>query len=131
VNFVENFFSVGMPDVAFAGKTLRPSALLVMAAIGPYYGGGLMVASGARLHDGRLTLSIYRRFRKWELLSHFHSISRARYRCSPKIETFSAAEIELASPNIIAVHIDGQPLGQTPVKLPYPALCGSFRRNIP
>jgi diacylglycerol kinase family enzyme len=36
---------------------------------------------------------------------------------SPKIETFSAEEVELASSNIISVHIDGRPLGHTPVKL--------------
>ena len=54
---------------------------------------------------------------KWELLRHFHSISQGRYRYSPKIETFSAEEIELASPNVIAIHIDGRPLVKTPVKL--------------
>ena len=100
-----------------AGTTIRRKALLVVAANGPYYGGGFAVAAGACIRDGRLTLSIYRRFSKWELLRHFHSISQGRYRYSPKIETFSAEEIELASPNVIAVHIDGRPLGKTPVKL--------------
>ena len=93
-----------------AGTTIRRKALLVVAANGPYYGGGFAVAAGACIRDGRLTLSIYRRFSKWELLRHFHSISQGRYRYSPKIETFSAEEIELASPNVIAVHIDGRPL---------------------
>ena len=86
-----------------AGTTIRRKALLVVAANGPYYGGGFAVAAGA--------------CSKWELLRHFHSISQGRYRYSPKIETFSAGEIELASPNVIAMHIDGRPLGKTPVKL--------------
>ena len=85
---------------ALAGRTIHRNALLVVAANGPYYGGGFTVADGARMRDGRLTLSIYRRFSKWELLRHFHSISQGRYRYSPKIETFSAAEMELASPNV-------------------------------
>jgi diacylglycerol kinase (ATP) len=114
---------------ALAGKTIHRKALLVVAANGPYYGGGFTVAAGARMRDGRLTLSIYRRFSKWELFRHFHSISQGRYRYSPKIETFSAAEMELASPNVIAVHIDGRPLGKTPVKLR--ALPGALRVFAP
>jgi diacylglycerol kinase (ATP) len=102
---------------ALAGRTIRRNALLVVAANGPYYGGGFTVAAGARLRDGRLTVSIYRRFSKWELVRHFQSISRGRYQYSPKIETFTATEVELASPRSIPVHIDGQPLGSTPVKL--------------
>ena len=89
-----------------AGTTIRRTALLVVTANGPYFGGGFAVAAGACICDGRLTLSIYRRFSKWELLRHFHSISKGRYRYSPKIETFSAEEIELASPNVVAMHID-------------------------
>jgi diacylglycerol kinase (ATP) len=102
---------------ALARRTIHRNALLVVAANGPYYGGGFTVAPGARLHDGRLTLSIYRRFSKWELVRHFQSISRGRYQYSPKIETFTASELELASARSIPVHIDGQPLGFTPVKL--------------
>jgi diacylglycerol kinase (ATP) len=114
---------------ALAGKIIRRKALLVVASNGPYYGGAFTVAAGARMRDGRLTLSIYRRFSKWELLRHFHSISQGRRRYSPKIETFSAEEIELASPNVIAVHIDGQPFGQTPVKLR--VLSGALRVFAP
>ena len=114
---------------ALACHTIRRNALLVVAANGPYYGSGFTVAAGARLRDGRLTVSVYRRFSKWELFRHFQSITRGRRRYSPKIETFSAKEIELASPNAIAVHIDGQPFGTTPVKLR--ALSGALRVFAP
>ncbi len=114
---------------ALSGKTIRRNALLVIAANGPYYGSGFTVAAGARLRDGRLTLSIYRRFSKWELFRHFQSISRGRRRYSSKIETFNAVEIELASPNAIPVHLDGQPFGTTPVKLR--ALSGALRVFAP
>ena len=114
---------------ALPGRTIRRHALLVVAANGPYYGGGFTVAAGARLRDGRLTLSIYRRFSKWELFRHFQSISRGRRRYSAKIETFHAVEIELASPKPVPVHIDGQPFGATPVKLR--ALPGALRVFAP
>jgi len=118
-----------MTPEALTGKTIRRNALIVVAANGPYYGGGFTVAAGARMRDGRLTLSIYRRFSKWELLRHFHSVRRGGYRYSPKIETFQATEIELAAAHAVAVHIDGQPFGTTPVKLR--AMSGALRVFAP
>lgn len=102
---------------ALSGRTIRLNALLVVGANGPYYGGGFTVAAGARLRDGQLTVSVYRRFSKWELARHFQSISRGRYRYSPKIETFTVAEVEFASRRRIPVHVDGQPFGHIPIKL--------------
>jgi len=114
---------------ALAGRTIRRNALLVVAANGPYYGGGFTVAAGARMRDGRLTISIYGRFSKWELIRHFRSISHGRYHYSPKIETYTAAEVHLASRNAISVHVDGHPLGTTPIKLR--ALPGALRVFAP
>ncbi len=118
-----------MTSHALTGNTIHRKALLVVVANGPYYGGGFTVAAGARLRDGQLTLSIYRRFSKWELFRHFQSISGGRHRFSPKIETFAAEQVELSSPNPIAVHLDGQLLGTTPVKLR--ALPGALRVFAP
>ncbi len=104
-------------DRALRLHQLRRRALLVVVANGPYYGGGYTVAPDARLSDGRLTLSVYRRFSKWELIRHFQSISRGRYNYHPKIETYFATELTVASPTQIPVHVDGQPFGHTPISL--------------
>lgn len=98
-------------------RELRLSALLVVVANGPYYGTGYAVAPNAVIDDGLLTVSIFRDFSKWELLRHFWSISQGRYHYSPKIKTYSAAEVRLASSVNLPVHIDGHPLGQLPVTL--------------
>ncbi len=98
-------------------RTIRRKALLVVAANGPYYGGGFTVAPDARLQDGLLTLSIYTRFSKLELARHFWSISHGHYRYSPKIETYNAAKIVLESPAALPVHVDGQPFERLPVTL--------------
>jgi diacylglycerol kinase (ATP) len=96
-------------------QELRLKALLVVIANGPYYGTGFTVAPNASMDDGLLTLSIFRDFSKWELLSHFWSISKGQYNYSPKIETYRAAEIRLTSKAKLPVHIDGHPLGELPV----------------
>jgi diacylglycerol kinase (ATP) len=97
--------------------TIRRRVLLAVVANGPYYGGGFTVAPGARLTDGRLTVTIYRRFSKLELIRHFWSISRGRYRYSPKVETFNTREVTIRSVTPRPVHVDGKPLGHTPVTL--------------
>lgn len=100
-----------------ARNQIHRRALLTVVANGPYYGSGFTVAPEARLTDGRLTVTIYRRFSKLELLRHFWSISRGRYQYSPKVETFYAREVRLDSTHPQPVHVDGKPFGHTPVNL--------------
>jgi diacylglycerol kinase (ATP) len=106
-----------LPRHARKQRSLRRNAILVVAANGPYYGGGFTIAPAARLSDGRLTLSVYRHFSKLELARHFWSISHGQYRYSPKIETYHAAEVRLESLVPLPVHVDGQPFGKLPVTL--------------
>jgi diacylglycerol kinase (ATP) len=94
---------------------LLRSPLLIVIANAPYYGTGFTVAPGAVLDDGVLTVNIFRNFSKWELLRHFWSISRGQYHYSPKIETYSVAEVRFTSKASLPVHIDGHPLGTLPV----------------
>jgi diacylglycerol kinase (ATP) len=91
------------------------SPLLIIIANAPYYGTGFTVAPEAVLDDNVLTINIFRNFSKWELLRHFWSISRGQYRYSPKIETYSAAEVRLSSRAELPFHVDGQPIGMLPV----------------
>ncbi len=98
-------------------RTIRRNALLVVAANGPYYGGGFTVAPDARLEDGLLTLSVYRRFSKLELARHFLAISLGKYSYSPKIETYHAGMLSIVSPASLPVHLDGKPFEKLPITL--------------
>ena len=95
-------------------KILR-SPLLIVIANAPYYGTGFTVAPEAVLDDDVLTINVFRNFSKWELLRHFWSISRGQHRYSPKIETYSAAEVRLTSKAELPFHVDGNPIGMLPV----------------
>ncbi|MBW4489291.1 MAG: diacylglycerol kinase family lipid kinase [Trichocoleus desertorum ATA4-8-CV12] len=90
-------------------------ALLVVIANGPYYGTGFTVAPDAVMDDGLLTVSVYRKFSKWELVRHFWSISRGQYYYSPKIETYQVAKVRFTSIAKLPVHIDGHQIGELPV----------------
>jgi len=98
-----------------AQRSIRVRALFVVVANGPYYGSGFTIAPTARLDDGLLSVNIYRRFTKWELLRHFWSISGGKRRYSPKVKTFHVSEVRIETPSPLDVHGDGEIIGQTPV----------------
>ena len=75
--------------------TLDFSAFMLIVANGRYYGSGFTVAPNAVMDDGLFNIRLFRNFSKRELLRHFWSISRRRYAYSPKIDTFTASEINI------------------------------------
>ncbi|MEO7933535.1 MAG: diacylglycerol kinase family protein [Chthoniobacterales bacterium] len=97
--------------------TLHHRALFVVAANGPFYGAGFTVSPGANLTDGLFTISLFRRFTKWELLRHFHSIFRGKRRHSSKIETFTAGRVTINALVPVPAHVDGVAFGETPLTL--------------
>ncbi len=83
---------------------------------GPYYGSNFTICPGASLDDGLLRIAVYRDFSKRELLTHLWSISRGRYQYSPKLELFECGTLEVRSRRRLFVHVDGHPIGTTPVR---------------
>lgn len=110
----------GASQQPFADATKRSldvSAFMLIVANARYYGSGFTVAPEAVLDDGLFNVRIFRNFSKSELLKHFWSISRRRYAYSPKIDTFSAAEIAITSKATVPYHVDGYQVGELPLRL--------------
>ena len=98
-------------------RTLDFSAFMLIVANGRYYGSGFTVAPNARMDDGLFNIRLFRNFSKRELLKHFWSISRRRYAYSPKIDTFTASEINITAGTDLPYHVDGYPVGRLPLRL--------------
>jgi diacylglycerol kinase (ATP) len=96
------------------GVRLRCS--FVVIANGPYYGGNFNVCPGAVVDDGLFSIGVYRDFSKLELLRHFWSISGGHRHYNPKMEMFAAQRVEISSGTRLSVHVDGHPIGTTPVR---------------
>jgi diacylglycerol kinase (ATP) len=99
-----------------ARKQIRMRCSFLAIGNGPYYGSNFNVCPGALLDDGLLTLGIYRDFSKHELFWHFRSISGGRRQYHPKLEMFEAESIEVSSTVRLSIHVDGNPIGTTPVR---------------
>ena len=96
--------------------SVRLRCSFVAVGNGPYYGTNFNVCPGAILDDGLLSIGVYRDFSKLELLRHFGSISRGRRQLHPKMEMFKAKTVEVWSGTRLSVHVDGHPIGTTPVR---------------
>jgi diacylglycerol kinase (ATP) len=96
------------------GVRLRCS--FVVIGNGPYYGGNFNVCPGAILDDGLFSIAVYRDFSKLELLRHFWSISGGHRHYNPKMEMFTVQSVEIWSGKRLSVHVDGHPIGTTPVR---------------
>jgi diacylglycerol kinase (ATP) len=99
-----------------AKKGVRLRCSFVAVGNGPYYGGNFNVCPGAILDDGLLSIGVYRDFSKLELLRHFWSISGGHRHYNPKMEMFAAQRVEVSSGKRLSVHVDGHPIGTTPVR---------------
>jgi diacylglycerol kinase (ATP) len=97
-------------------RSVRLRCSFVAVGNGPYYGTNFNVCPGAILDDGLLSIGVYRDFSKLELLHHFRSISRGRRQLHPKMEMFKAKMVEVWSATRLSVHVDGHPIGTTPVR---------------
>ena len=97
--------------------TLDFSAFMLIVANSRYYGSGFTVAPNAVLDDGLFNIRLFRNFSKRELLRHFWSISRRRYAYSPKIDTFTASEINVTAGADLPFHVDGYRVGRLPLRL--------------
>jgi diacylglycerol kinase (ATP) len=93
---------------------LRCSFLAI--ANGPYYGTNFAICPTAKLDDGLFTIGVFRDFSKRELATHLWSISRGRYHFHPKVELFEVEWLEVSSRKRLFVHVDGLPIGTTPVR---------------
>ena len=98
-------------------RTLDFSAFMLIVANTRYYGSGFTVAPNALLDDGLFNIRVFRNFSKHELLKHFWSISRRRYAYSPKIDTFTASEINITAKTDLPFHVDGYQVGRLPLRL--------------
>lgn len=97
--------------------TLTTSALMISASNGPYFGMNFAVAPDAKMDDGLLTISIFRRYNKLELWWHFLSIARGRRAYAPKTVTLRVARLAVSAGRPAHVHLDGTPAKMWPLEI--------------
>ena len=98
-------------------RTISEPGILAAAANAPWYGHGMCIAPQAVLDDGLLEFCFVREVGKLRLLRLFPKVYGGGHIGLPEVEYFRAERVLIESEVPLAVHADGEPLGQTPVEV--------------
>jgi len=86
----------------------------VAAANSTTYAGGMIIAPGAELHDGRLDLVTIRGSSKLRFLRTLPKVFKGRHVESPMVDVVRATEVHVATDHPFTVYADGDPIAVTP-----------------
>lgn len=91
------------------------SASLVAIANAPTYGGGIQIAHGARMDDGRLDVTVVESLDAWRVLRVLPALASSGRIRGLKLARFRARSVRVETARAVAFHGDGELLGQTPL----------------
>jgi diacylglycerol kinase (ATP) len=101
-------------DITVDGKTERHRVLQILIVNSPYYGWALPIVRNADMTDGMLEVAIFPRKGRLDLIGWLAKIwHTGRPGRPPRV--LRGKVIELASPEAVPVHADGQIAGRLPV----------------
>lgn len=102
--------------ITLDGKRYRTGAPAVTISNGPYHGFGFALTPDADPQDGLLDVAIFGGMSRLEVVAHFLRVARHRPVREPRVTVHRAAEIAVDGTRApLPVHVDGRPVGSTPV----------------
>ena len=102
--------------ITMDGTTYRTGSPTVVVSNGPYHGMGFAIGAEADPMDGVLNVSVFKGMGRWEVLRHFLSVARRRWRREPRVATYAARRVRVEGVRrALLAHADGVSVGLTPV----------------
>lgn len=99
------------------GQVLEERAILIIVSNVQLYAGTVRLAPEARLDDGRLNACIFKGYGLPSMLHHLATVIGRRHRRDPKVATFDIRHMSVETADPLPVHVDGEPIGTTPISL--------------
>jgi diacylglycerol kinase (ATP) len=88
----------------------------IVAMNGPYAAGGMRIAPGATLEDGRLDCVLFGDITKLDFVTTFPKIYSGRHLAHPKIEDVRGRTVSVEAEHPLPVVLDGEDAGTTPAR---------------
>jgi len=88
-----------------------------VVANGPFYGGGMKIAPDAAADDGLLDLVILGALGRAELLAWLPAVYRGAHLANAKVTTRRGREIAIETDPPVPVHLDGEAVATTPIRI--------------
>ncbi len=108
-NFAPLEVQLRVDDRAWQGRIT-----LIAVANGPGYGGGLKIAPGADMADGRLDVCVVKEVSRLELLRNLRRVMRGRHLQHPSVMLWPGRRVEIATILPQPIFGDGEFMGTTP-----------------
>jgi diacylglycerol kinase (ATP) len=99
------------------GQVVRQRINMIIVANGRYFGGGMRIAPAACPTDGLLDIVVLGDVTVPELIWNLARVYDGSHIKHPKVETYRAERIEVSCDEPVGFQLDGDPLGELPVKL--------------
>jgi YegS/Rv2252/BmrU family lipid kinase len=87
----------------------------VAAANSGAYGGGMLLAPDASLHDGQLDIVIIEHVSKLRCLRLLPTVFKGEHIHQPNVHVLRAAEVEISADRPFTLYADGDPIAELPV----------------
>ena len=111
------------------GDPRTVSGYTVAAANSRYYGGGMMLAPDATLHDGMLDVVMITETPRLRFLGRSPTVLKGTHVHLDNVEVLRARTIEIAASRAFSMYADGDPIAELPVTVG--VLPGAVRTLVP
>ncbi len=102
--------------IALDSITLELRAYLLVVANGKYFAGGMFVAPGALLDDGKFYVAIGEDMSKFEFLSLVPKVYKGAHIGHPKVRIYEAQTVEVSSDVTLFIQAEGELVGVAPAR---------------
>ncbi|MEA2651539.1 MAG: hypothetical protein QOI85_1260 [Chloroflexota bacterium] len=99
------------------GATETADVLFVAIANGAYYGGGMRIAPGASIDDGRLDVCVVGDISRLTVLRQLPNLYRGTHVNHPAVSMRSGTIVEADGDGDTRIHLDGEPFGALPLRV--------------
>lgn len=99
------------------GETFSNKSLIIAVANGKAYGGGMMVAPGAKADDGLFHVTLVDMPNRLKILKLLPSFMKGKHAKIKEIRNFTCDKISIESKKELSINVDGEITGVTPVTI--------------
>jgi len=109
-------YSTPIMKITCDGQTVEKQFIFACASNGETFGGGMRIAPGALLDDGKLNTNLIESIRPWEALRHLPKLLTGAHVTHPKVSYKLASDLVIETEPPIEVAADGDLIGYTPAR---------------
>jgi diacylglycerol kinase (ATP) len=110
-------FSIKIEESSNTIDTLDQEGVLVAVGLGAYYGAGMKICPEAKVDDGLFHITFLKKIPRRTLLRVFPKVYRGEHVTHPSVILLKAKELEIQTDLETMWQVDGEVLGNPPLKI--------------